>query len=146
MPRSDTQFKVGNKCFKRERLTGRPAYWTDAKIEEVIDSLQKWMVKDDSITMAGWRGEESITRDVIDHVKKKSAVFSRTYEIARQIVADRIAKKTGNGLHSAVCNLLLPVYDGDVKDHQIEMIKARSNADADAHVTTCDKLKEIFEK
>lgn len=144
MAKSSTSFKPGNKCFNLERLKGTTVYWTDEKINELIASLEIWMQKNESISMAGWRGEESLIKQTVDYLKEKSPVFRASYEIARLIVANRIVEKTGNGgVHSSVLNMLMPIYDPEVKEHQIEMIKEKSNAESAANPLSLDQMRKI---
>jgi len=143
MAKSSTSFKPGNKCFNMERLKNcaRPEYWTVERIQELIDSLNEWSQKDDSITMAGWRGYNSVPLQTVEYLKEKSAVFADSYETCRSIVSNRLAQRTGQGgVHSSVLNMLMPVYDKDVKNHQIDMIKAKSKADAESQALSLDQV------
>jgi|SRR5579863_2476597 len=121
-----TSFKPGNQMFDREKL-GAPEYWTEERIDDLITNLGEWVQKDESISMAGWRGYNTITRSSLDHIRLKSPVFARAYECAREIIAGRLAEKTGNGVHSSVFNMLTPVYDSEVRAYEAE----KSSRDSD---------------
>lgn len=146
MALSSTSFKPGNQMFNRERLTGRPEYWTPERIDEIIVSLGEWVQKEDSISMSGWRGYNSMSRQSMDYVRRISPVFSTTYEAAREIVANRLAQKTGNGVHSSVFNLLTPVYDWEVKAHEIEMATIKANTQAEENKEKADAAKQNMER
>lgn len=125
-----TSFKPGHQMFDRDKL-GCNEYWTEEKIQELIVSLGDWVQKDDSISMAGWRGYNTITQRALTYVRDKSPIFREVYECARQIVANRLANKTGDKVHSSVFNMLTPVYDWEVKAHQIEMATLKSHVEDD---------------
>jgi hypothetical protein len=122
-------FKPGNRMYDLTQI-GRPEYWTEEKIDEMIDKLEIWLKKDDSICLAGFRGENSLTPDVMENLKRKSTVFARMYKNAQQIVANRMAMKLGNGVHQAHYNKYQSCYDSELKQHDKEMITAAAKAEA----------------
>lgn len=140
MPREDGWFKPGNRMYDLTQI-GRPEYWTEDKIQEMIAKLDLWLKKEDSICMAGFRGENSLTPDVMDNLKKKSTVFARMYKNAQQIVANRMAVKLGNGVHQAHYNKYQSVYDSELKEHEKEMMAVKAAA-----VEEEQKSKEVAAK
>lgn len=141
MPREDGWFKPGNRMYDLT-LIGRPEYWTEEKIEEMINKLEVWLSKEDSICMAGFRGENSLTPDVMENLKKKSTVFARMYKNAQQIIANRMAVKLGNGVHQAHYNKYQSVYDSELKEHEKEMMAAKeaSQEEERKRITEAGKL------
>lgn len=130
---NSTSFKPGHKMFNLEKL-GALEYWTEEKINEEIQSLYEWVQRDDSVCMAGWRGERSISHRALMYLKDKNAIFRDTYGLAQTIVANRLAQKQGDTVHVNCFNRYQGVYDHELKEHDKEManIKAQSKADQDA--------------
>lgn len=141
MALSSTSFKPGNRAYDLSKM-GRPEYWTDEKIEDLLVKLDEWVEKDASICMAGFRGQFSLTPDIMNHIRKKSPVFAHAYTNAQQIVANRMAEKLGNGVHQAHYNKYQSVYDSELKEHEKEMasIKAASQEE-EAREKTIGALK-----
>lgn len=141
MGANQTSFKPGNKAYDLSQM-GRPEYWTEEKIEGLVIKLHDWLEKDDSICMAGFRGENSLTPNVMDHIRKKSAVFSSAYKNAQQIVANRMAVKLGNGVHQAHYNKYQSCYDSELKEHEKEMMAAKeaSQEEERKRITEAGKL------
>lgn len=139
------KFQKGNKFFDIDKL-GAPEYWTPAKIADEIDSLITWAQKETSICLAGWCAERSICTRVFNYLREKSAVFADAHDLAKKTIANRLATMLGTRVHQVHYARYQACYDSELKAHEIDMIKARSTAEAAASIITCDKIKEIFEK
>ena len=124
MAKSSTSFKLGNTMFHREKL-GTFEYWTEENINKEILGLLEWVEREDSICMSGWRGENSITMRAVYYLIDKSPVFRDSYELARAIVANRLATKVGGKVHQVHYNKYQSYYDGEIGDYEktIALIK-----------------------
>lgn len=120
MATNSGHFKPGNRVFDINKM-GLPAYWTDDKIKEEIESLRAWQEREDSVCMAGWRGEREITQRAVTYLRDKDSVFREAYEIAFAIVANRLAQKCGSGVNQAVFNRYQGYYDVGLKAHEAEI-------------------------
>jgi hypothetical protein len=137
-------FEKTDKPLDRYAKMGRPEFWTADRISGVISDLEEWVKKDDSICMAGFRADYYLTKDVIHSIRTKSNDFSRAYANAQQKVAERLAKQTGKGAHPSVFNKYAAVYDSDLKDHEIEMVKIKSKADAEGAALSLDQIRKLY--
>ncbi len=125
-----TSFKPGNIYAQMIRDNGRPEFWTEEKAIEIADKLNEWMIREDSICLAGFRSEEALTLQNISKLKIKSPVFRDAYELAQATVANRLAQNAGKGVHVVHYNKYQAAYDPEIRGHEIEMITEKAKAEA----------------
>lgn len=127
MAKEDGQFKPGNSMWVMEKL-GALEYWTEDKIKIEIDSLAEWAKRDDSICMAGWCAEQTISTRVLYYLRDKSPVFREAHDIVKKIVANRLAGKLGTKVHQAHYNKYQSFYDSEIGDHEKNLMLTRAQA------------------
>lgn len=82
---------------REHKLGGRPEMWTEEKLGELAENVLAYAKKHDSLHIIGWRAEVELTRAQILYCCEKSAQFSDSYELAKQIIGARRAGLALNG-------------------------------------------------
>lgn len=141
MAKTSTSFKEGNRFWELVKNAGRPAYWTEERIDELIVQLGEWADRPTSIIIAGFKAEYGITDDMLQHIKNRSADFAKAYHLTKQKLAERISQQCGKKVHQAHYNRCISMYDTEMKYHEIEMTNVKAQAEAAAKAEIEEKAR-----
>src|SRR5271156_3725615 len=114
---ADGRFMHGNKLYDIHKV-GRHEYWTEERIGWIMESLEKWAEKDDSICLADFRANYGLVTSSLQVIRNKSPVFSLAYEAAQLKVAGRLAKNAGKTVHVVHYNKYQSYYDSEMKQYE----------------------------
>jgi len=120
---------------------GSLEYWTEDKIQVEIDSLKEWAKREDSICMAGWCAENTISTRVLYYLRDKSPIFRETHDVVKKVVANRLASKLGGKVHQCHYNKYQSFYDAELKDHEKEMATVKTTTESESRKDQMETAK-----
>lgn len=109
-------FQKGNQLAKGNPNSGRPALWTQEKIEAEASYLLEWSKQDDSLVLAECYGLRGYSYDHVSDWEKKNSVFAEAKKIAKTRIGARREKKALlNQIDSNIVGKTLITYDPEFR-------------------------------
>lgn len=122
-----------------------PTHYTDEEAIELGEQFLQWMADQDAnpdsdvVHLSEWYSEViGITPAMFQNLTRREC-FRSYYERARQWMGKRLMKN--KNLQSSYGNRFLGVYFSEIKEHEIEMMNAKSKSEMQSALTLDQMLK-----
>lgn len=131
--------------LQRMSKMGRPEYWTVERVSALCEKLKQWADLETSITLAEFRAQEEVHFKQIKWIKSKYPDFAAAYDLTREKLAARIARKMGRGVHPLHYQRYVALYDSELQEHDIDSASLKAAASIKANEQIVEAGKKIVD-